>query len=49
MNNLAYTSQDPAYVGEKVEEKVREEIGAGLGASAELMALADLIIGSSFD
>lgn len=29
MNNLAYTSQDPAYVGEKVEEKVREEIGAG--------------------
>ncbi len=27
MNNLAYTSQDPAYVGEKVEEKVREEIG----------------------
>ena len=29
MNNLAYTSQDPAYIGEKVEEKVREEIGAG--------------------
>ena len=28
MNNLAYTSQDAAYVGEKVEEKVREEIGA---------------------
>jgi len=28
MNNLAYTSQDPAYVGEKVEEKVREEIEA---------------------
>lgn len=27
MNNLAYTSQDPAYIGEKVEEKVREEIG----------------------
>ncbi|HYW72525.1 MAG TPA: hypothetical protein VE961_15925 [Pyrinomonadaceae bacterium] len=26
MNNLAYTSQDPAYIGEKVEEKVREEI-----------------------
>jgi len=29
MNNLAYTSQDPAYIGEKVEEKVREEIAAG--------------------
>ena len=28
MNNLAYTSQDAAYIGEKVEEKVREEIGA---------------------
>jgi hypothetical protein len=28
MNNLAYTSQDPAYIGGKVEEKVREEIGA---------------------
>lgn len=26
MNNLAYTSQDPAYIGEQVEEKVREEI-----------------------
>ena len=30
MNNLAYTSQDPAYIGEKVEEKVREEIGAAV-------------------
>jgi hypothetical protein len=29
MNNLAYTSQDAATVGAKVEEKVREEIGAG--------------------
>ena len=29
MNNLAYTSQDAAYVGPKVEEKVREEVGAG--------------------
>ena len=28
MNNLAYTSQDPATVGAKVEEKVREEVGA---------------------
>ena len=28
MNNLAYTSQDAAYVGGKVEEKVREELGA---------------------
>src|SRR6185436_2128386 len=28
MNNLAYTSQDPAYIGEKVEEKVREEVEA---------------------
>ena len=28
MNNLAYTSQDPAYIGEKVEEKIREELGA---------------------
>ncbi len=28
MNNLAYTSQDAATVGAKVEEKVREEIGA---------------------
>ena len=26
MNNLAYTSQDAAYIGGKVEEKVREEI-----------------------
>jgi hypothetical protein len=29
MNNLAYTSQDATYVGGKVEEKVREEVGAG--------------------
>jgi len=28
MNNLACTSQDAAYVGGKVEEKVREEVGA---------------------
>ena len=28
MNNLAYTSQDASYVGGKVEEKVREEVGA---------------------
>ncbi len=28
MNNLAYTSQDAAYVGSKVEEKVREEVSA---------------------
>ena len=28
MNNLAYTSQDANYVGAKVEEKVREEVGA---------------------
>lgn len=28
MNNLAYTSQDANYVGGKVEEKVREEVGA---------------------
>jgi hypothetical protein len=28
MNNLAYTSQDAATVGAKVEEKVREELGA---------------------
>ena len=28
MNNLAYNSQDAAYVGPKVEEKVREELGA---------------------
>ena len=28
MNNLAYTSQDAATVGAKVEEKVREETGA---------------------
>lgn len=28
MNNLAYTSQDAAYVGAKVEEKVREEVDA---------------------
>ena len=27
MNNLAYTSQDAAYVGAQVEEKVREEVG----------------------
>src|SRR5258706_8636613 len=29
MNNLAYTAQDAAVVGEKVEEKVGEEPGAG--------------------
>lgn len=29
MNNLAYTSQDAATVGAKVEEKIREEVGAG--------------------
>lgn len=28
MNNLAYTSQDAGAVGAKVEEKVREEVGA---------------------
>jgi hypothetical protein len=28
MNNLAYTSQDAGYIGPKVEEKVREEVGA---------------------
>lgn len=28
MNNLAYTSQDAATVGAKVEEKVREEVGS---------------------
>lgn len=28
MNNLAYTSQDAATIGAKVEEKVREEVGA---------------------
>jgi hypothetical protein len=28
MNNLAYTSQDAGVVGAKVEEKVREEVGA---------------------
>ncbi len=28
MNNLAYTSQDAATVGPKVEEKIREELGA---------------------
>ncbi|MBV9215260.1 MAG: hypothetical protein JO053_03705 [Acidobacteria bacterium] len=28
MNNLAYTSQDPAYVGPKIEEKIREEVGS---------------------
>jgi hypothetical protein len=28
MNNLAYNSQDAAIVGPKVEEKVREEVGA---------------------
>ena len=36
MNNLAYTSQDPAYIGEKVEEKVREEIGASAPVSYEV-------------
>jgi hypothetical protein len=30
MNNLAYTSQDAAYVGGKVEEKVRESQSGGL-------------------
>ena len=28
MNNLAYTSQDPADVGPKIEERIREEIGS---------------------
>ena len=28
MNNFAYTSQDVNYIGPKVEEKIREELGA---------------------
>lgn len=38
MNNLAYTSQDAAYVGSKVEEKVREEVGANQPINYEVQA-----------
>jgi len=38
MNNLAYTSQDPAYVGEKVEERVREEVGASAPVPYQVQA-----------
>jgi hypothetical protein len=48
MNNLAYTSQDPATVGAKVEEKVREEVGASapLAYQVEMGAAAALSVGS---
>src|SRR5260370_13052935 len=36
MNNLAYTSQDAATVGAKVEEKVREEVGASAPVSYQV-------------
>jgi len=38
VNNLAYTSQDAATVGPKVEEKVREEVGASAPLSYEVEA-----------
>ena len=38
MNNLAYTSQDAATVGAKVEEKVREEVGASAPLPYQLEA-----------
>lgn len=48
MNNLAYTSQDPATVGAKVEEKVREEVGASapLAYQVEMGEAAALSVGS---
>ncbi|MDX6576674.1 MAG: hypothetical protein QOE96_2627, partial [Blastocatellia bacterium] len=36
MNNLAYNSQDAASVGPKVEEKVREELGASAPLSYQV-------------
>jgi hypothetical protein len=36
MNNLAYNSQDPAVVGPKVEEKVREDVGASAPLTYEV-------------
>jgi hypothetical protein len=38
MNNLAYTSQDAATVGAKVEEKVREEVGSSAPIKYEVEA-----------
>ena len=38
MNNLAYTSQDAAIVGPKVEEKVREDVGATAPIPYEVQA-----------
>src|ERR1041384_2450942 len=48
MNNLAYTSQDPATIGPKVEEKVREETGASapLPYQVEAGEAATLSVGS---
>lgn len=36
MNNLAYNSQDSAVVGPKVEEKIREEVGASAALPYEV-------------
>jgi hypothetical protein len=48
MNNLAYNSQDAASVGPKVEEKVREELGASapLSYQVETGEAATATIGS---
>src|SRR5438067_10031786 len=48
MNNLAYTSQDPATVGPKVEEKVREELGASapVAYQVEMGEAATVSVGS---
>ncbi len=48
MNNLAYTSQDAAYVGAQVEEKVREEVGASapLAYQVETGEAATATVGS---
>lgn len=48
MNNLAYTSQDPAYIGAKVEEKVREEVEANapLPYGVEMGEAATATVGS---
>lgn len=50
MNNLAYNSQDPATVGPKVEEKVREEIGASgpLTYQVEMGEKTEVTVGRFF-
>ena len=43
MNNLAYTSQDAAYIGAKVEEKVREEESQSGGLTLKIKRCCKVI------